>query len=201
MMTTTSDRLIREYLDELRAGTRDLPKRRREELLGEIESHIAEALPPEASEGEIRAVLDRLGDPAQIAAEERERLGIAPRRAGALEWVAVVLLLVGGIILPIVGWIVGVVLLWSSSVWTVRDKLIGTFVIPAGLLLPLGGLLVATTGQACRQVAGRVETCSGSHSFWGLFVPIVILVVTTVAPILAAIYLVRRARSASALEA
>lgn len=122
MMTTTSDRLIREYLDELRAGTRDLPKRRREELLGEIEAHIGEALPPAPSEPEIREVLDRLGDPARIAAEERDRLGIAPPRAEALEWIAVVLLLIGGVVVPVVGWFAGVVLLWTSSVWTVRDS-------------------------------------------------------------------------------
>jgi hypothetical protein len=37
----------------------------------------------------------------------------------------------------LVGWLVGVVLLWSSTVWTLRDKLIGTLVIPGGLATAL----------------------------------------------------------------
>ena len=34
-------------------------------------------------------------------------------------------LLVGGLLIPFAGWIVGVVLLWASSAWTRREKIIG----------------------------------------------------------------------------
>jgi hypothetical protein len=46
------------------------------------------------------------------------------RRSGR-EWATVALL-------PLV-WVVGVVLLWRSRAWTLRDKLIGTLVVPGGL--------------------------------------------------------------------
>ncbi|HEX9717275.1 MAG TPA: hypothetical protein VGA93_04960 [Actinomycetota bacterium] len=209
MMTATSNRLIRDYLDDFRSLTRDLPKRRRDELLGEIEAHIAEALSPQPSEAEIRAVLDRLGDPEQIAAEERERLGIVPKRAGALEWIAVVLLLIGGIVVPVIGWIVGVVLLWASSVWTVRDKLIGTLVVPGGLLPALYFTVapVWVTREVCRGVPvqagpghvgpGGAIVCTASPTATGRVLGIAILVVLAVAPVLTAIYLARRAKRAT----
>jgi uncharacterized membrane protein len=204
MMTDTSDRLIRDYLDELRAGTRDLPKRRREDLLGEIEAHIAEALPPGASEAETRKVLDRLGDPAQIAAEERGRLGIAPARAGALEWIAVVLLLIGGVVVPVVGWIAGVVLLWTSSVWSLRDKLIGTFVVPGGLLPALYFTVapVSVRSLQCEPIGRQGSLCvdTGQTVAWRVF-GLALVVVLTVAPIVTAIYLGRRAKGNSPVGA
>jgi hypothetical protein len=52
----------------------------------------------------------------------------------------VCLVLLGGVLLPIVGWVVGVGLLWVVPGWRVRDKLIGTLVPPGGLL-PLFVLL------------------------------------------------------------
>lgn len=49
---------------------------------------------------------------------------------------ALVLLLIGGIVVPVLGWIVGVILLWTSRRWEAWEKLIGTFVLPGGLLFP-----------------------------------------------------------------
>ncbi|MGI8577682.1 MAG: hypothetical protein ACR2KG_07135 [Nocardioidaceae bacterium] len=46
---------------------------------------------------------------------------------------AVVLLLVGGVVVPVVGWLVGAVMLWSSTAWCVKDKLIATLLVPGGL--------------------------------------------------------------------
>ncbi len=68
------------------------------------------------SEGEVRAVLDQLGDASEIAPEAHE-----PRaRCSALEVWALILLPVGGIIVRILGWVIGVVLLWTSDAWTTR---------------------------------------------------------------------------------
>jgi hypothetical protein len=41
----------------------------------------------------------------------------------------------------VVGWVIGVVLLWLSPTWTAREKLIGTFVVPGGLALPISLML------------------------------------------------------------
>lgn len=71
------------------------------------------------------------------------------------EVAALWLLLIGGIVLPVVGWIIGVVLLWASELWTRRDKLIGTFVVPGGLLLPLAVNFLGAEWGACPGEASR----------------------------------------------
>jgi len=48
---------------------------------------------------------------------------------------AIVLLLGGGFLVGL-GWLAGVVLLWTSAVWTTRDKVVGTLFVPGGLALP-----------------------------------------------------------------
>ena len=82
-MTTEADALILRYLQELEAELHDLPANRRQELLDEVGEHIAAAraeLDPETEAG-VRTMLERLGDPADIAAEARERFGVQPRPA------------------------------------------------------------------------------------------------------------------------
>jgi hypothetical protein len=41
----------------------------------------------------------------------------------------IILLLIGGFIFY-VGWFVGLVLLWSSRAWSIKDKWIGTLLLP-----------------------------------------------------------------------
>lgn len=72
MNATVADELVARYLARLQAALRDLPAARREELLEEVSEHIAAAraeLGAQAGEAEIRTMLERLGDPAAIAAE------------------------------------------------------------------------------------------------------------------------------------
>ncbi len=130
MNVSTLHPLARDYLKRLKKAAAILPRARRTELVGEIEAHLSEAIPAGASEAEALNVLERLGEPAEIVAEAWT--GQAPASTGLNERVAVPLLLVGGFLFG-VGWVVGVVLLWNSRVWTLRDKLIGTLVIPGGL--------------------------------------------------------------------
>ena len=67
------DALIDNYLAAVARETADLPPQRREELLADLRAHIAEARaelhPP--TEAGVRTILERLGDPAAIAAEAR----------------------------------------------------------------------------------------------------------------------------------
>jgi hypothetical protein len=51
---------------------------------------------------------------------------------GVREWLTIPLLLVGTLAFG-VGWIFGVVLLWSSPVWKVREKILATALFPGGL--------------------------------------------------------------------
>ena len=126
-MTTTVDALVDRYLTDLEAELRGLPADRRREILDEVGEHIAAARAALDAETEaaIRTVLERLGDPADIAAEARARFGIPAQPAKPatpwLEAVALVLLL-----LPFLGWVVGVILVWLSRTWTTREKAIGT---------------------------------------------------------------------------
>src|SRR4029078_4078697 len=72
-MSTSADALVEEYLDRLERELADFPSARRREVVHEISEHIAEAragLEPE-TEADVRNLLDRMGDPADIAAGAR----------------------------------------------------------------------------------------------------------------------------------
>jgi hypothetical protein len=58
-------------------------------------------------------------------------------RSSWREVAALVLLPFGGVIVPVAGWFAGVFFLWVSDAWTRGEKLLGTLVVPGGLLLPL----------------------------------------------------------------
>jgi hypothetical protein len=195
-MNSTADQLVRDYLKRLDAELADLPRARRRELVQEISGHISEAradLPTE-TEAEIRTLLDRTGDPADIAVEARERFGVQRKRSGALEVVALILLLIGGVVIPVVGWLVGVVLLWVSEAWNTRDKLIGTLVVPGGLLLPLGLALFATSSETCVQTSTGPSECTSGTSTLRIALAVALLV----APFVTTAYLARRRRPVSA---
>lgn len=205
-MSTSPDRLVEEYLDRLEHELSDFPSARRRELVQEISDHIAEARAgvPNQSEAEIRNLLDRTGDPADIAAEARGSAAETPpvvtrvveRRSGAVEVVALILLLIGGIVIPVIGWLVGVVLLWISSAWTARQKLLGTLVVPGGLALPASLLLFATSsGGTCYQqsIPGARDQmlCSNGGSS-GQVVGSIVVALLAAASIATIVYLGRR---------
>jgi hypothetical protein len=209
-MRSKADRLVTDYVRRLNAELRDQPRPRRRELVQEISEHIDEARVDVALDDEaaIRTILDRLGDPAEIAAEARERSAPNGRRPGALEVGALILLPIGGIIIPFLGWVVGVILLWASDAWNRRDKLIGTLVVPGGLLLPAYLALAASGGSggcgATFDAAGRViasdcQDSGGPELVDALRVTLMALLI--LAPLVTAAYLARRMRRRSAAPA
>jgi hypothetical protein len=214
MNATAADQLVARYLARLQAALRDLPAARREELLEQVSEHIATAraeLGAQASEAEIRMLLERLGDPAAIAVEAGQRpdehLQPPQARPGWLEVAALVLLPIGGILVPVLGWFVGVALLWSSPRWSVRDKLLGTLVVPGGLALPLALGLFATSTQSCvtTPVPASSDTptsvCTGGPPGWLQVLGPVALVLLLLAPLASVTYLgvrLRRQPSAAA---
>lgn len=208
-MKTSIHPAAERYLKELDRALSELPRARRIEIVDEIRSHIEEAT-RDSGEAGVRTVLDELGDAETIAADARERLDIAPRsKAGPLEGFAIAALLLGGVIIPGIGWFLGVILLWVSRVWTARDKLIGTLVLPGGLALPFflfmfaaPVMFAAPAVSMCKAVTsgdGRrlfeevpVTVCAGqaiTSEWWG----IALMVVIALLPIATAIYLGRRA--------
>ncbi len=200
-MTTQRERVVDEYLERLERSLSDVPAARREEIISEIGSHIDEALAeePDDSEASVRNVLDRVGDPEDIAAEARDRLDIRKPRTSWTDPLAIVLLLVGGF-LWLIGWVVGVVLLWLSDVWSTRQKVIGTLVVPGGLFAAFLVGFMATnsiSGSNCRtSTVNGIETsvCESVGDSVGVVsqvLPIALLILLIVAPIATSIYLGR----------
>jgi hypothetical protein len=191
-----ADQLIEGYVARLSAAAGDLPKSARQELIDDMRSHIAEARArePEETDAAVMNILDRLGEPVEVVADARERLGIRlaqPYRPGLLEIAAVILV-------PFL-WPIGVILLWISPAWNWRDKLIGTLVPPGGYI-GLGYIAATATMQVSycgtiRDQAGHLiqSSCTGSPQLPGvLLVPLTILVLGS--PLISAAYLAIRLR-------
>jgi hypothetical protein len=196
-MTTEVDALILRYLQDLEAELHDLPANRRQELLEEVGEHIAEARTSLDADNEaaIRTVLERLGDPADIAAEARERFGIPTEPTKqATPWLEVIALVL--LVIPFLGWVVGVVLVWLSRIWSTRDKLIGT----------LGGMswVVAGLGTIMAEAVKLPLSASGSDTPVGAphvvestgpsAIEVILFVTPFILPIAATIYLAVRLR-------
>lgn len=193
---------VAQYLRRLDAATAHLPFDERTEIAEGIRSHLIAALAEARTEADVRSVLDALGAPEEIVGTPPPAAGTPPQpdprplrtsARGALEIAAVILLLVGAFIVPVIGWVIGVVLLWVSKAWTVPEKLLGTFVVPGGLglffvlaFLPIG----METCYASVSGDGPVEVCSGGSPLW---VTLPLLVFVVVGPVLTAVYLLRAA--------
>jgi hypothetical protein len=187
--------MVEEYLAELERTAVVLPLNRRAELLADVHSHIAvaraETAPGTAAGAEddaaVRRILSQLGDPQEIVATALSDLppGTQPD-SRTLEITTVLLLLFGGFLAGI-GWLIGVVLLWSSRRWTRGDKLLGTLLIPGGLALPTV-LAAAAFGLA-----------ASGGGWLGPATVIALIAVLLIAPVFTAIRLARRgSRSLSA---
>jgi hypothetical protein len=150
------DRLVADYLNRLAAAAAGLPADRRAELFEEISLHIAEARsvqdPTGAAAPDVRSVLERLGQPEDIvrAATDDDGTEAVPAAPSSRAWGArvrdtgtVVLLLIGGLLAG-VGWIAGVVMLWTSPRWRTGDRILGTVVWPGGLVAVLAILRFGT---------------------------------------------------------
>jgi hypothetical protein len=201
MTASHADQLIDGYLARLNAAAADLPKSARQELLDDMRAHIAEARAREQDETDatILNILDRLGEPAVVVADARERLGIRPPqpyRPGLLEVAAVILV-------PFF-WPIGVIFLWISPAWKVRDKVIGTLLPPGGYIGLLSfGLAFATnqTSGGCTSVtdaAGHVvqNGCQGppGPSLLETALPIAAAILFYTLPLITAAYLAVRLR-------
>jgi uncharacterized membrane protein len=193
---SATDRLVSDYLARLESELVEIPRAGRREVLDEIRAHVTEAaadLPPD-DETAMRNVLERLGDPAEIAAEARERFGVRRVRTTWREIAALILLPFGGLVVPLVGWLIGVLLLWMSNARSSRDKVIGTLLLPGGVFGPVLFVFLAsnTEGSVChRTFAGGPTYCGGDRVYsW----PLVLFVLLLLVPIAAEAYLIWRLR-------
>ena len=151
-MRTAAHPLVDDYLRALDEAGRVLPRRDRDELVEQIREHIEAALPPGATEAEVRNTLDRLGTPRDIVAAAGGVTRVA--RRGAREAFAVVLLASG--FPPVIGWLAGAGLLLWSPLWTARQKLLGILAWPGGLV----GVFFVLGAIPTSSASGVI--CSGS---------------------------------------
>jgi hypothetical protein len=191
--TTTLHPSAEDYLHRLDRAARRLPRAERRELIEEITAHLAEATDPDMPEAEVLTVLDRLGDPEDIVEAEHEGEPAPTERRGIREWAAIFLLLFGGFIF-FVGWIGGLILLWSSRAWDTRDKLIGTLIVPGGLATAFVAAILGSSTRVCTSGPGSPTQCTPGPSTLSNVVGIALLVLCFFGPICTAIYLARRAR-------
>jgi hypothetical protein len=141
------------YIGRGDAAARALPPDRRIELLDQLREHLeAVSQAPGASESSVLAAIDRLGDPAEIVASEdaapTATAGlVAPSRSawGPLEIMAVLLLIVGAFVIPVIGPLAGLVCAWLSPAWTRGEKWVATL-LGSGAIVIAGGLVVSLLG-------------------------------------------------------
>ncbi|AJT70000.1 hypothetical protein T261_8407 [Streptomyces lydicus] len=140
-MTITDHPLVKKYLATVARETAGLGPERRNELLADLEEHIAVTLAEESASGddEIRTVLARLGDPRTIAATALGEEPPAPQVIRGRTLALLGLLAATGPLtvyappLGIPALIGAIWWLWTAPQWRHRDKAIGT----AAALVPL----------------------------------------------------------------
>lgn len=131
MGRTRKDQLTHDYLRLLDRRLASLPGSRRRQIREEVRAHIEDGcrrLAPENEAG-VRQLLEQLGGPGENAREA----GADLHRRTWPEALVPVLLLFGGFVF-VVGWLVGGAIRWASPVWRLRDKLMGTLILPFELL-------------------------------------------------------------------
>ncbi|MEU0032901.1 hypothetical protein [Streptomyces sp. NPDC006333] len=152
-MKTIEHPLAVAYLETVAREAAALGPERRDELLADLTEHLAVAFAeqPARDEAEVKAVLDRLGDPRVIVATAREGETVALPVGKWHSLAPLILLPVAGLlggfslVLGGIAMIAGVVLLWAAPQWSRRDKAIGTV---AALPVPVALVGMAFTSAA-----------------------------------------------------
>jgi HAAS domain-containing protein len=187
MATMTAEHLVEDYLRRLEAAAGDLPRARRAELVQEIREHVEHGLDETGrDEASIRNVLERLGPPEEIVAAAEPPSTVA--RAGRLEIAAVIALVV-----PFLGWILGLALVAVSHVWSSRQKTIGIALALVPILLPAVGLTLASAEGTQEPVPVDAPSGSADTSSYEVFLFVAMLL----AGLPSAIYLGTRLRNSS----
>ena len=159
-MTDQAPQVVRNYLSRLDAALDGVPA----DLAGDVRSGIEEELSGlDAATASVR--IEELGDPVFIAAEIRDAVDPVPVAARVetakpltatrgFAIAAALLVAIGGIVVPFVGWILGIVWMWMSPVWRRGEKWVATLAGPAAIALALLGGLVGTTFEGGRGLGG-----------------------------------------------
>lgn len=213
MTAPHGDQIVAGYIAQLERALASVPPSRRAEIVDEIGEHIAQVRGQIAdeSDADVLNLLDRLGDPVELAASAptEEPTPVTPGGGGPLAsgWLDIAAL----VLTPIL-WPVGVILLWMSPSWSTRDKLIGTLVPPGGYIGTYLGLTAmfivgAVDGGGCSaggdSMGNITTTCWGIAALPGIFqvmfvvAGILLWIAWLILPVLTGIYLGVRLRRRS----
>jgi uncharacterized membrane protein len=172
MMTVTerTPQVVRSYLAELDAALGGVPVELARDIRNGVEEELAGLDAATAA-----ARIERLGDPVFIAAEARAGAGVgagsavqvttgtdASRAATPISdsrgfaVVAALLVALGGVVIPVLGWVVGIAMVWMSSSWRRGEKWIATLVGPVAVAVPL--LLTAVLHDNVSMASALVPT-------------------------------------------
>lgn len=161
------------YLAELEQAAATLPAERRSELLAQVRDHLDRELAANDDSEHAKAVVSRLGDPYDLVAEAIIDVPTptAKPQSTASEIVAILLLGLGGFVLPLIAPLVGVLLMLTTPRWT-RSQVRKT-----GLIVGVGFLAL---------ISLFVLALIGSGSSASLIALVVLIIVVAVGPIAAA---------------
>lgn len=146
-MNTVNNPLVDVYLAELERELEGLPNAVVRDILDGVREELAGL---DADQAEV--IIEQLGDPAFIAAEARaaaEPLSLSPQREPrGYVFLTAMIVALGGVIIPVVGWVVGVVMMWLSTSWRTWEKWVAT-------LTPLLVLIAGYVATLIAKLAAR----------------------------------------------
>src|SRR5712691_7869514 len=169
MTATHATQIVEGYLARLEAELAMAPADRRRELLADVRGHITEArlgLEHE-TDADLLNILDRLGEPAELAGEAMEapsaQMVASHSSYSATSWGWIE---VAAILLLILAWPAGIILVWLSRFWGIRDKAVVTalgavpfslgFPLLAPLIGPVLGPLLERMGPTAPLLVGSL---------------------------------------------
>lgn len=141
-------RVVADYLRDLEPALVGVPSEVATSIIDGIAEELSGLGAPEAA---VR--IAELGDPAFIAKEAiagsalgEQSTTTAPAAPTDQRWYVVLaslLVAVGGYLIPVLGWIAGIAMVWMSAAWRPWEKWVGTLApLGLGALVALGNLVV-----------------------------------------------------------
>lgn len=105
-MTDDTHPLAAQYVSDLKAEAKVLPRQQRGELIAQIENHLAEAVRSSTSEAEIRNLIDDLGSPHEVV-EAARPTEPTRRHTGVMALTLGIVALVAAL-LPVLGLVIAI---------------------------------------------------------------------------------------------
>lgn len=158
-MTEHNSRTVQNYLSRVDAALAGVDAGVRADIVSGIREELAGLDEPSAA-----ARIAEMDDPALIAAEARAAQPLVPGEAvpgRTLSIIAVIVLIAGSFVVPLIGPLVGLIWVSFSTAWSRREKIIAW-------LVPLGAAIVVALLVALAQAqdAASIETTSPLVPGW-----------------------------------